>query len=102
MISATKWIAKGKATQFPTKHALTEEEFQAISEKIGLELKISQDAASAIPELETEPVQDATPATLDELAKYHLESYDDEETMDPSHSALFSNIQGFLFLLILV
>lgn len=102
MISALAWIRKGMAKEVPEKFEITEERYAQIMEEATAELADAREGLEAAKEAKkkrgkkekSKSKAEAEPATgmdiEDEMAKFHLSDYDDEEdlTVDPGEDVL--------------
>ncbi|KAI9727932.1 MAG: hypothetical protein M1828_005337 [Chrysothrix sp. TS-e1954] len=91
MITATAWVPRGHAQQFPIKYEITDEEYDRISKLAQLELDEARDdlkeAQAGEEERKTNGSNGVTASNTngeidDNLKAYDLEHYDDDEDED--------------------
>lgn len=76
MISALSWIRKGVAQEIPDKYELSEQEYESIASKIGIQLSASK--ASLEKSKKKKTTQDLE-ALIPELQEYNLQDYDEDD-----------------------
>jgi periodic tryptophan protein 1 len=112
MISATRWVPRGFAAEFPTKYDFNDEEMERISGLAKLQL---QDAREALADAQAEDQEDGEGqqddnenskpqiSTLkddsdDELKEYDLDHYDDDDGEGQGQNmGMFNNIKSLAY-----
>jgi periodic tryptophan protein 1 len=93
MISSLCWVRKG-ASKTPERIELNDEEYARIEKQIGVQLETPMEEMQVDgPETDGMQVEKQT----DNLAIYNLDTYDDDDTAEPTSVSLFSNVKGLAY-----
>lgn len=101
MLSATTWVPRGFASEFPEKYELDDEEMERINKLAQLEIEDAQEAIKALEEEEgsEEPQSTKLQQQLeidDDLKEYDLEHYDDDDDDEGQQVTMFPGLTGEL------